>query len=124
VVTVKGSSWTAGAADAVDVAGAAVVVVVDVVVVWAPSGRAATAARAARPDRIRSKAADLTGYIFIWSLGVEEDTRQFLVADLGGALRVENHLNPPQRRGTDSSEQAGECLGVMGFMGRELKLFP
>jgi hypothetical protein len=49
--------------------------VVDVVVVdCAPSGRAATTARAARPDRVRSKAACLTGYIFIWSLGVEETT--------------------------------------------------
>jgi len=82
VVTVNGSSWTAGADDVADaVAGGVVVVVVVepsgfvvVVVVWAPSGKAAATARAARPDRIRSEAAYLAGYIFIGCLGVEENT--------------------------------------------------
>src|SRR5580692_9367121 len=71
VVTWNGSSWTAGAAELVDV----VVVVVVVVVsgaVWAPSGRAVAAAMAARPERVRSKAVCLTGCIFIGCLGVEE----------------------------------------------------
>src|ERR1700678_985211 len=64
VLTVNGSSWTAGAADVLDGAVVVVVVVVVVVpsgfavvvVVWAPSGRAAATAKAARPERIRSEA--------------------------------------------------------------------
>jgi hypothetical protein len=46
-----------------------------------------------------------------------------LVADIGVSLDAIPQ-KPPQLRGVDSGEQAGECLGVMGFMGREQKLFP
>jgi hypothetical protein len=81
VDTVNGSRVTAGAAavadEGVDVVVVVVVVVagglVELSVVWAPSGSEVATASAARPERVRSRAACLTVSLFIWSLclGVE-----------------------------------------------------
>lgn len=96
----------------------------DVVVSWARRGREAATATAARADRVLSRAACPTGCLFIWCLSIEVITEWFLVVDLVSAGRVAIHPVPSRLSLGGFSEKAGECLGVMGFMGWELKLYP